>query len=611
MDARKLGWVSWLALSAGIGGCGSNDPAADATGTGGAYASGGQSGSGSASGAGGTSAGGAAGGAGAAGSAGAGGATTGGTGGQAGGAQVAGTCNDNVDNDGDGVADAQDDDCRLVNQFEASSADIANGYFGGWNRYVPSADTRIVYVSAAGDDAADGLSEATAKKTVGAALSLLRDGYPDWLLLRRGDTFQTAINWSGKSGRSETERMLIGSYGASPQRPRLHSGVQMAFKSINGASHLALVGIHFYADARDPSSPTFDAAQTASPAGIVWQASLKNNTVWSNFRVEDCVIQAYGIGLTIQDRRSDPIMGAAAPAAPPSSKNFELLRSLVIDNHSRDNSHSQGMYAHGISGLTLIDNVFDRNGWLGSRDTGPGKATIFNHNLYIDTEHNDKLVFRGNVVMRASSHGLQARTGGIIEDNLFVENPLHLLVGGGDHTEPQDYQPNGVDGVVKNNVFLLTTDISSSIPRGLGIETSNIHTLVVEKNVLAHGGFATNHRGIRLVATTQASQPKHDVTGNVVFDWERGFENLGAKGLTRTGNVFSDTDVTGTSDQKSETFAFPDPTRGVDGYLATLGKPGTTDALATELRQQGKTNWRNEYTAQAINAWVRAGFVAP
>src|SRR5690606_16339245 len=60
----------------------------------------------------------------------------------------------------------------------------------GWTVVEPSVDTRTIYVSSsAGDDSNDGLSAATAKRTIHAAKSLLRDGSPDWLLLKRGDTF--------------------------------------------------------------------------------------------------------------------------------------------------------------------------------------------------------------------------------------------------------------------------------------------------------------------------------------------------------------------------------------------------------------------------------------
>src|SRR5579872_362178 len=50
--------------------------------------------------------------------------------------------------------------------------------------------TCIYYVSSsAGNDANDGLSPATAVKTIAKGRSLMRDGFPDWLLLNRGDVW--------------------------------------------------------------------------------------------------------------------------------------------------------------------------------------------------------------------------------------------------------------------------------------------------------------------------------------------------------------------------------------------------------------------------------------
>ncbi|MEQ9407470.1 MAG: hypothetical protein RIK87_07065, partial [Fuerstiella sp.] len=82
----------------------------------------------------------------------------------------------------------------------------------------PSSDSRMIYVSSSeGDDANDGLSESSPKKTVAAGAQLLRSGKPDWLLLKSGDI------WSGYSeggfrlessgGESVERKTVITSYG--------------------------------------------------------------------------------------------------------------------------------------------------------------------------------------------------------------------------------------------------------------------------------------------------------------------------------------------------------------------------------------------------------------
>ena len=74
-----------------------------------------------------------------------------------------GTCSNNKDDDGDGHIDAADEQCQRFPYIEY--ANKANGSLvGGWTVYGPSADTRIVYVSAQGSDSYDGLSPQRPKK---------------------------------------------------------------------------------------------------------------------------------------------------------------------------------------------------------------------------------------------------------------------------------------------------------------------------------------------------------------------------------------------------------------------------------------------------------------
>ena len=105
---------------------------------------------------------------------------------------------------------------------------------GGWSILTPSEDSRLIYVSSsAGDDetaeyyAPRDISDIQAPglikpfKTVHAALDQVRDDYPDWILLLRGDTWELVDRVALKSGRSVTERSVITAYGDSGGRPLL------------------------------------------------------------------------------------------------------------------------------------------------------------------------------------------------------------------------------------------------------------------------------------------------------------------------------------------------------------------------------------------------------
>ena len=85
----------------------------------------------------------------------------------------------------------------------------ANGY----TVVAPSSDSRVIYLSStAGLDTNSGLSVTSPVATMAKAQSLVRTGYPDEILLKRGDTFHGAWYWTA-SGRSVAEPMLIGAYG--------------------------------------------------------------------------------------------------------------------------------------------------------------------------------------------------------------------------------------------------------------------------------------------------------------------------------------------------------------------------------------------------------------
>lgn len=75
-------------------------------------------------------------------------------------------------------------------------------------------DSRLIYVSqSSGDDANDGLTALSPKKTLASAIGLLRHGQPDWLLLRGGDVWHEGLGGYGFSGRNANEPLVVTTYG--------------------------------------------------------------------------------------------------------------------------------------------------------------------------------------------------------------------------------------------------------------------------------------------------------------------------------------------------------------------------------------------------------------
>jgi hypothetical protein len=566
-------------------------------------------------------------------------------------------CNDGIDNDGDGLTDWQYDlGCYGSNDTseQAASRDQKNG----WTTFNKSSDTKIFYVSSSsGDDANDGLSPATAVKTIAKGMELfngpqdpshnfVRNNVPDWLLLKRGDTWQEGLGvadsddhvyWS-KSGRSANEPIVISAYGEG-NRPFLDVPATKydAFFSLNSPkSYIAISGISFHGNA----TKTY---------GIFWL------TETDGILIEDSVFDSFGTAMAFE-----PNGGFGGPTI---RHNITLRRNIF------SNSAGLGIYIETADALTIEDNLFDHIGWNAVYGSVP---TVFKHSMYIKQDVTNATI-KNNIISNSSSHGIQARGGGIIENNLFMDNPIGLsfgyVNGGGGIT------PGGVFGRINNNVFLGSRDISGG-PRGWAMEITNIKAnsgTAVSNNIIAN-----DTQPIPNVAAIQLSYGSglpneneavgiNDLTieNNVVYNWYQAvwltsglvpdstgphalnglivrnnkFSNMISSLIVDHASPYSSTAETWQTNTYNDNGAesgwfkllgtaksftdwktdneltasnvipsYPDPTRTVGTYNQSLGGTGTTDAFLVRARQQSRSNWDDRYTANAVNNYIRAGF---
>ncbi len=510
----------------------------------------------------------------------------------------------------------------------------------GWTTFAPSADTRTVFVSSSsGNDANNGLSPATPKRTIAAGQSLLRHGFPDWLLLNRGDEWDESLGQWTKSGRDIAEPMLVSTYGTGTERPLLRTGSSAGIRTHGGngspstIDSLAIVGLHFQANGYTGGGDCVG-AQLLQPS--------------SHMLIEDCKFEGYGNNLVFQGfggRHTD----------------FRLRRSVVIDAYNTHSTgeHSQGLYAYGVDGLLIEENVFDHNGW---NETVPGAgADIFSHNLYIDNGNTDVLV-RGNLIANGSSHGLQLRCGGSVVNNLFVRNSISCLVGGGSNPEP-----GGVTAEVLGNVILEGKDINAANPRGWGLVLSNLSSGRVAYNVVANNDLGSQPVAMILDGDAMGDNGPgigvHDTTivDNVFYNWGGGirvdgdtaqitnvgfisndlqnavlpdpllehavasttaafhsgqnrfFNQLGSSAAwTQIGNAphsiaYWKAQVGDTS-SVAQKVNYHAPDRSLSDYNAFLGGTPSLNAFLGEARQQSFSHWRATYTAARANRYFRAGF---
>ncbi|MEL6418108.1 MAG: right-handed parallel beta-helix repeat-containing protein [Pseudomonadota bacterium] len=119
---------------------------------------------------------------------------------------------------------------------------------------------------------------------------------------------------------------------------------------------------------------------------------------------------------------------------------------------SSDNRLS-GLYSWNTNGLLVENTLFDHNGWAAdydydlSADDGQPPSSL-SHNIYIQYQMHD-VTLRDNIIMRGASFGAQVRSGGFLEDNVFIDNNASFSVLGGDW---QDRGPISDYSLVNGNV---------------------------------------------------------------------------------------------------------------------------------------------------------------
>ena len=247
----------------------------------------------------------------------------------------------------------------------------------GFDVPTPSADSHVYYVSAAGSDNNTGTSPASPFATIAKARTLLRNGFPDYVLLRRGDTFPTPITGLGRlralGGRADGHRRLHRPEPPVRRPPADHDrhldrlcqpGDQSNHPLV---SHLYLMGIAFEADARNYRQPP--------PGRREHQLQVRRGRrhVRGEHPRPDERLPHRGLLVPVLPHRAGPAerqrLGQPDQRPPPP---LASPRQLRANFDSGGNSvTSEGIYADGVQGLTLDENVFDHNGWMDPAYSSP------------------------------------------------------------------------------------------------------------------------------------------------------------------------------------------------------------------------------------------------
>ncbi len=493
----------------------------------------------------------------------------------------------------------------------------------GWTDLTPPAGSAVIYVSASsGNDTSTGTQTAPLK-SLAAGYAKLRDGFPDQLLLKCGDTWGEWLNITKGSG-STTTYMVVGSYGTGP-RPKLRPPTgEVAFNfGTRDKKGVAIVDID--------AEPAVRGGSNTCAVMILGH--------WSHVLIEGCSFIGWPGNIVIQDIEQTHI----------TMDDIRIRRNVIADSYDTGGGHSQGIFFRDCSNWVMEGNILDNN--------ARNKADIFCHNVYVN-EGCGAGAFNDNISARACSHGVQQRPGGYMDGNLFLANPINAYQG------KSAYVPVSTN-YFRYNVVLDSRDINASNPRAIGVELGDADTIICENNVIAHQKVANGLYSTYALALEPINAGS--IRGNAIYAWggnpQRceavgiGFYNGGAGAVTISGNkvwmtaqgqvishqtswssrftysnnkYFSTNAASGcfysafdvasgsggdfafwqarTGDTGSTYAAPPTIDATINAYMASIGTPGDLDAFMAEARKQSKQNWRAAYTPAVVNAWVRAKF---
>lgn len=527
--------------------------------------------------------------------------------------------NDDDDDDDNGGGDDDGGDSGDNGDGDGDGDGSDNGQ-DGWTELSPKPNSRVIYVSSSdGSDDNDGLSPASPLRTLDQGMSKLRDGHPDWLLFKRGDTFTGSFGRFDFNGESADAPIVVGAYGEGP-RPKIITGNSAAFSMAgpDTREHIAIMSLHL-----EPGS--------GHPSGGI---RIVTGSV-GDILIEDCYLREYAVNILVQGTDSDQI------------DDVRIRRNVILD--ANGTTHSQAIYASNVDGLLIEGNIIDRNGW--DHRQGRSDATIFAHNCYIQRTVED-LEFRDNIVMRASSHGLQARRGGIIENNVFYQNPMAIMFG----NEGANSNEVPVSGRIRHNVILEGVNLNNDLVRGNGVIIQHTDSVEVTDNILSRNiNGPDGAYGISIDGPNTAPVRNALIANNVIHDWDMPFRvhDYNAVSVTFRDNVLcnSDDDKPLVRHRRSQTVgnvsymgneylrggdrdwfslgssdididqwrvdhaqyaqamngSFVDGQRTMDTYARSIGLSGA-EALIMEMRDMRKGDWDDRLTPDAIGAYFREGF---
>jgi hypothetical protein len=221
----------------------------------------------------------------------------------------------------------------------------------------------------------------------------------NWLLFDRGYEYDNlgSLLKSEVEGESALNPIYIGAYGEG-DTPVVNAGSTLIK---TGAEHLVIQGI----------------AITESFAPLVGKNILLDNVALSGEQtnvqnIEGFTLRNSSIIDVIKQAPSDPAGWRGLP------------------------DRESGIFISKSEGILIENTFFDHNGWGEGYDPAgdpnlPQPPSMYSQNVYLQGDNLD-VTFRDNISMRAAANGVQVRSGGFLEDNVFLDNNIGFLSASGE-----------------------------------------------------------------------------------------------------------------------------------------------------------------------------------
>ena len=416
------------------------------------------------------------------------------------------------------------------------------------------------------------------------------------MLLKSGDTWNSSLGFWNRDGISPQEPIVIGSYGTGP-RPMLVTGNSIGLQAAAvPIANLDIIGIRMY-----PGS-----ARSWDVDGI------SVDSIVNNILIENCDIEGYH-----DDIAFEHYFGPMS--------NVTVRRSILSNTYGY-NSPSEGIYMDGVSGITLQDNLFNHNGW-----TTAGTMTKFNHDVYL-TAFSSGLVATDNIFANASNFGLEARCGGVVENNLFYNDADGLSFG---LVDGSPLTAGGVSGTISGNVFV-GSHLIDGMSFGAGVLVGNVNSggVSISNNLFEYN--AVGEIGAIDLETcsgnpnsgSAAGLNNVSITGNVVYGW---YESLwvqyglhpgttgpySVNGLRVSGNRFGGivNPSVGTvypgefpTGAPGADTTFTNPSLSLGGYASVVGTGSSDAAFLAAAAARPAAQWASSLSAAGVNQYLQSGF---